>query len=162
MVVEGQTSSMGCWTITWMPGEFRKEGTDVHTLPGVPFFILTIRPERDVVYPGPGQAGTSFTLIGVYIDPCAKVQHLPKDMTPIQTPDRLVSDELAQDKIVDRLISQCAGGPRGSRPEDFKKKDSYGAEDSDAAVVPPPAADRLPAWADARVEARSGHVAEAE
>ena len=62
----------------------------------------------------------------------------------------------------DRLMGTYREYEAGWKPEDFKKKDSYAADDSDAAVVPPPAADRLPAWADARVEARSGHVAEAE
>ena len=137
MMTDDKTPSLGCWMITWMPGAFRKDGTDVHTVPGVPFFILTICPDHDVMYPGPGPAGTSSTLIGVYIDPCTQVRSLLVNPTPIQIPDRLVSDKLAQDKVVERLISQSAGGSRVNRLEDFKVKgrtattEMYFLEDGD-------------------------------
>ena len=61
----------GFWAISCTPGEFRKDGTDVHTVPGVPFSVLTIKPGRGMVYPGHGRAGMPSTLIGVYIHPGA-------------------------------------------------------------------------------------------
>ena len=110
------------WTITWTPGDFREGGTDVHTLAGVPSFILTIRPGQDVVYPGPCRAGFPATLIGVYIDPGADIQHLVTTGTKILVPDHLISAKLGQDKMVGRLVEQCTGGLRTGRVADLRKK----------------------------------------